>query len=48
MFARATKGDVTCAGEKFCEILCQTSVQINEGEGLKAGARLTRRRSTAA
>jgi DNA-binding transcriptional LysR family regulator len=46
--ARATKGDVTPAGEKFCEILRQTSVQINEGEGLKAGTRLTRRRSTAA
>jgi DNA-binding transcriptional LysR family regulator len=46
--ARATKGDVTPAGEKFCEILRQTSVQINEGEDLKAAARPTRRRSTAA
>jgi hypothetical protein len=48
MFSRATENDVTPAVEKFCEILRQTSVQINEGEGLKAGARLTRRRSTAA
>ena len=46
--ARPTKGDVTPAGEKFCEILRQTSVQMNEGEDLKADARLTRRRSTAA
>jgi DNA-binding transcriptional LysR family regulator len=45
--ARATKGDVTPAGEKFCEILRQTSVQINEDERLKAGARLTRHRSVA-
>jgi DNA-binding transcriptional LysR family regulator len=30
--ARATKGDVTPAGEKFCEILRQTSIQINEGD----------------
>ena len=46
--ARATKGEMTPAGEKFCEILRQTSVQINEAEGLKVSARLTRRRSTAA
>ena len=30
--ARATKGDVTPAGEKFCEILRQTSIQVNEGD----------------
>jgi hypothetical protein len=46
--ARATRGELTLAGERFCEILRQTSVQINGGEGLKAGARLTRRRSAAA
>ena len=46
--ARPTKGDVTPAGEKFCEILRRTSVQINEGEDLKATARPTRRRCTAA
>ncbi len=28
--ARATKGDVTPAGEKFCEILRQTSIQMNK------------------
>ena len=27
---RATKGDVTPAGEKFCEILRQTSSQVNK------------------
>ena len=33
--ARATKGDVTPAGEKFCEILRQISIQVNEDAGLK-------------
>ena len=33
--ARATKGDVTPAGEKFCEILRQISMQVNEDAGLK-------------
>jgi len=28
--ARATKGDVTPAGEKFCEVLRQTSIQMNK------------------
>ena len=28
--AVATKGDVTPAGEKFCEILRQTSIQMNK------------------
>jgi DNA-binding transcriptional LysR family regulator len=28
--ARATKGNVTPAGEKFCEVLRQTSIQINK------------------
>jgi hypothetical protein len=28
MFARATKGDVTPAGEKFCEILRQISSEV--------------------
>ena len=27
--ARATKGDVTPAGEKFCEVLRQTSISMN-------------------
>jgi DNA-binding transcriptional LysR family regulator len=45
--ARPQNGDVTPAGEKFCEILRQTSVQINEGEDLKADARLKRHRSIA-
>jgi DNA-binding transcriptional LysR family regulator len=30
--ARATKGDVTPAGEKFCEILRQESIQMNESD----------------
>jgi DNA-binding transcriptional LysR family regulator len=30
--ARATKGDVTLAGEKFCEILRQKSIQINQSD----------------
>jgi len=30
--ARATKGDVTPAGEKFCEILRQISIQANEND----------------
>ena len=50
--ARATKGDVTPAGEKFCEILRQISMQMNEDAGLKTHdsrrGRLTRRPSTAA
>ena len=28
--ARATNGDVTRAGEKFCEVLRQTSIQMNK------------------
>ena len=28
--ARATKGNVTPAGEKFCEVLRQTSIQMNK------------------
>jgi hypothetical protein len=28
--ARATKGDVTPAGEKFCEVLRQTSISMNK------------------
>ncbi len=50
--ARATKGDVTSAGEKFCEILRRTTIQMNEGESLKAQGsargRLPRRPSAAA
>jgi DNA-binding transcriptional LysR family regulator len=32
---RATKGDVTPAGEKFCEILRQKSIQLNESDTRK-------------
>jgi hypothetical protein len=39
MFARATKSEVTATVEEFCELLRQTSVQINEGERLKVSAR---------
>jgi DNA-binding transcriptional LysR family regulator len=50
--ARATKGDVTPAGEKFCEILRQISMQVNEDAGLKTHdsrrGQLTRRPPTAA
>jgi hypothetical protein len=28
--ARATKGNVTPAGEKFCEVLRQTSISMNK------------------
>ena len=50
--ARATKGDVTPAGEKFCEILRQISRQVNEDASLKTydsrRGQLTRRPPTAA
>lgn len=50
--ARATKGDVTPAGEKFCEMLRQISMQVNEDAGLKTHdsrrGQLTRRPPTAA
>ncbi len=32
--ARATKGDVTPAGEKFCKILRQTSIKRKRGQSL--------------
>ena len=50
--ARVTKGNVTPAGEKFCEILRQISIQVNESNDLKTHGsgrgQLTRRPSTAA
>ena len=41
--ARATKGDVTPAGEKFCEILRQTSIEENEARNIQP-VRSSRRR----
>jgi DNA-binding transcriptional LysR family regulator len=50
--ARAANADVTLAGEKFCEILRQIALQVNEADDLKArrsgGGPSTRRRSRAA
>jgi hypothetical protein len=42
--ARATKGDVTPAGEKFCEVLRQTSIEANEARNIQS-VRSSRRRS---
>jgi DNA-binding transcriptional LysR family regulator len=41
--ARATKGDVTPAGEKFCEVLRQTSIEANEARNIQS-VRSSRRR----
>ena len=40
--ARATKGNVTPAGEKFCEVLRQTSIQMNKSglRGTEAASRV--------
>src|SRR5258707_9486542 len=41
--ARATKGDVTPAGEKFCEVLRQTSIVANQARNIQC-VRNSRRR----